>query len=827
MDVILFPHTHWDREWYKPFQDFRIRLIEVIDLLLEELSANNLEYFYLDGQTVILEDYLEIYPEKAARIKDFIQNKRLFIGPWYVLADEFLVSGESLARNLLIGINQAKNYGCSDFFGYLPDSFGHNSQMPKLLASFGIKNAVLWRGAGHKKSEFRWKTEDGSSILATYLTEGYFQDILHSKCSVEEKSSRINELLNRIREYSISDKILLPCGGDHLGAVLGLKDLLNQINAGLSGYKVTQDKINTYFRGLNDLESELEEVEGELRDNSRNPILPGTLSSRLYLKQFDAVSTWKLSRLADPIQSFLQNSGLSKSRKKELDYAWRLLLKNHPHDSICGCSLDEVHEENVSRFKQVNQISSALIELGINLLSGIVPQKCLAVLNLSNYSFSGVVKIKTDKKLPEYITAQLIGTSIEFPSDILLDTQRVPMCEDMQEFNEYAVYVSDIPHFSVKTASSGQQIPSVEATKDKLSNSFIEIAVNKDGSITLKDLKSNKIFTNLHIITDRPDTGDSYNYSVSAGDKPVKAEFLRAEIAEKGDLLSVLKLYYRLGEETLISTDITLKAGSKYAEFQTSWENLAENHITQIKFELPEKVIETVAENTFGLIKRTFDPDYRIEDHIPAPKGVELKTNTAPMQRFVFAQGLGIITEGLPEYGVSGNSLFVTILRATGKLSAKSLNTRAFPAGPPLDTPAGQCIGKHTVRYALCPVESPQELFRYADEFMGCVFGFVGRTEGSCGYSKSFASLNNSNILVYGVKSPENPEEKGVILRLLNISDKEQALLLNNGESGGYKELNSLEEPVSEGCNIDKELVFKPKELKSVLVVEQYVRGKF
>ena len=152
--VFLFPHTHWDREWYKPFQDFRIRLVEVMDGVLKEFASGNLEHFYLDGQTVILEDYLQLHPEKEEEIRNLIKAKKLFVGPWYVLADEFLVSGEALVRNLLAGINQAKKFGCEDFFGYMPDSFGHNSQMPQILSSFGIKNAVLWRGVGDKKSEF-------------------------------------------------------------------------------------------------------------------------------------------------------------------------------------------------------------------------------------------------------------------------------------------------------------------------------------------------------------------------------------------------------------------------------------------------------------------------------------------------------------------------------------------------------------------------------------------------------------------------------------------------------------------------------------------------
>lgn len=715
MGIIYFPHTHWDREWYKPFQDFRIRFIDVMDRLLNELESGRLDYFYLDGQTIVLEDYLEIYPEKEQVIREFIENKKLFIGPWYVLADEFLVTGESLVRNLLIGINQAKKYGCSDFFGYLPDSFGHNSEMPKILASFNIKNAVLWRGAGEKKSEFIWE-----SVLATYLTEGYFI------------TENFGEFIEKIRKYSVSDKILLPVGGDHVFIPV----------------KQNKSNIFQYFDNLEKFKKDLEIVTGELRDNSRNPILPGTLSTRIYLKQQNAAATWKLSRIAEPLQVFLQTN-----RKNELNYAWKLLLKNHPHDSICGCSVDEVHEENVSRFKQVNQICDALIErcLPVNHENSVV------VYNLSNYSFSGVVKIKQDV----------------FPRKIMLDTQRAPMSEDMLEAKEHLAYVENIPPFSVRTVK-----PSIPPKPMEITQNIID----------------------MQIITDRADVGDTYNYCPIKDDIPKTSEILKTEVIEKSDFRNIVRVYY-----PGITTDIITTAGSKRIEFITSWENTAKDHIMQVRFKLPEKIYETVSENTFGLIKRHFDPDYRIENLMPAAKAQELRTNTAPMQRFVYAQGLGIITEGLHEYGVSGNSLFITILRAMGKLSKLSLGTRGFPAGPPLDTPGAQCLGRQSVRYAVCEVDSPEELFKQADEFMGCTLADFGQTE-----NKYFLEINNPNILVYGVKFPEKGE--GIVLRVYNISDKPQKTGLN----AEFTETNSLEEEISKLYNINDEISFKPNELKTL-----------
>src|SRR6202023_4424795 len=105
LNIILVPHTHWDREWYQTFQQFRIRLVRTIDKLLDILDRDdNFQHFMLDGQTIVLDDYLEVQPEQEQRLKKYIQSGHIQIGPWYLQPDEFLVSGEALIRNLQMGL---------------------------------------------------------------------------------------------------------------------------------------------------------------------------------------------------------------------------------------------------------------------------------------------------------------------------------------------------------------------------------------------------------------------------------------------------------------------------------------------------------------------------------------------------------------------------------------------------------------------------------------------------------------------------------------------------------------------------------------------------
>src|SRR5512140_1403397 len=135
----IVSHSHWDREWYKSFEQFRSMLVNMVDDLLD-LLARDPAYvcFTLDGQTIVLDDYLAVRPEREPELRRLVREGRLMIGPWYVLPDEFLVSGEATVRNLLTGTHRARDFGAEMKVGYIPDSFGHIAMMPAVLRGFGI-----------------------------------------------------------------------------------------------------------------------------------------------------------------------------------------------------------------------------------------------------------------------------------------------------------------------------------------------------------------------------------------------------------------------------------------------------------------------------------------------------------------------------------------------------------------------------------------------------------------------------------------------------------------------------------------------------------------
>jgi len=141
--VYIVCHTHWDREWYLPYHAFRVKLNRVVRAVLDALENDAAyEHFVLDGQSILLTDHLAVQPEDTERIRALVQAGKLAVGPWYVLPDLFLVSGEATVRNLLLGYQDTGAFGSTQKIGYLPDSFGHIAQLPQILRQAGIDSFI-------------------------------------------------------------------------------------------------------------------------------------------------------------------------------------------------------------------------------------------------------------------------------------------------------------------------------------------------------------------------------------------------------------------------------------------------------------------------------------------------------------------------------------------------------------------------------------------------------------------------------------------------------------------------------------------------------------
>jgi alpha-mannosidase len=368
--LVVVPHTHWDREWYLTFQQFRMKLVATVDALLDIMERDpGYARFLLDGQTIILDDYLEARPENAERLRRLAQEGRILVGPWYIQPDEFLVSGESLVRNLLRGRRMARDYGGAMNVGYVPDTFGHIAQLPQILRGFGMEKAVFWRGVGPEMTgDFCWRAPDGEEIYVVWLRDSY-SNAANLPMDGERLAQRAREIAARWNAEQAY--VLLMNGSDHLPPQAKLPEMIFQANERLRAdhLRLQIGTLPEYISHLSTDTSTLPTREGELRSSYRAPLLPATLSARVWLKQRNATCEAALSRWAEPVSALAWTLG-AEYPAGFLDLAWKLLLQNQPHDSICGCSIDQVHAEMLPRYDQSEQVATALTDAGLQFIAG-------------------------------------------------------------------------------------------------------------------------------------------------------------------------------------------------------------------------------------------------------------------------------------------------------------------------------------------------------------------------------------------------------------------------------------------------------------------------
>ena len=663
-EVIAYIHTHWDREWYHEYEVFRLRLIRVIDNVLEMLLNDKIPSFYLDGQVSALLDYLELRPEKEDLIRMLVGQKKLFIGPFYCLVDEFLTDGICFRKNIEIGLKIAREFGCKNYIAYLADTFGHSQNIPEILKEYGIDKAVVWRGCGDLPSEFIF-----NGVNTVNLVRGYFMDIFSAEKSIEEKADFLKSNLDKIAEKS-GDTLLLPIGADHLGVPEDISEQIEAVNLLLDDYEIKLGSLFEYF----DKVKFKHKHNDELRDNSKTFILQGSYSSRMDLKQLNTLCSYKLD-LADKLQ---YNFG--SNYDNAIEYAYRLLLQNQAHDSICGCSKDNVHEENIIRYKKILQIADTIF----NEITYNQPEDLsISFKNADKYKILTAERTVVDSE-----TEQVISKRKGFPKELLYNTDKIPVTED------YTTIYTVIKEFNKDDSESD-----LHADDTNIFNSNIRLEI-EDGKLNIYDKA--KCYKNFIEFVRCNDKGDSYNFGPVKNDNYEYAQIKSAKVILDGKLRMTLRI-----KTSFFNVDVSIDKRSKLINMKFKWLNLLTNKLWQVKFNFPKSVTEVHSEDMNLLIKRKFDSEYDIRENLPTQRGLEVKTNTAPMQRFAWTQGCGFITSGLTEYEVKQNSLLITLLRSTGIISNPKNPARTTPAGPPIETPALQQLGENSaeISFGFFPIK--------------------------------------------------------------------------------------------------------------------------
>ncbi|MFX1565505.1 MAG: alpha-mannosidase [Promethearchaeota archaeon] len=646
--VILVSHTHWDREWYLPFEKFRWLLVKTLDQLIELMESNS-DYlrFNLDGQTIVLEDYLELRPENRFRLKQLIEQNRIQIGPWYVLADEFLVSGESLIRNLLFGRQLASEFGDVMAIGYVPDAFGHIAQLPQILRGFDINKSVWWRGLeDHGKTlptELRWRAPDGSEVLLVHLRTSY-STAANLPNSVDAALAQILMPLNVLSLRGTSSAALLMNGSDHLPPQSYLPKLIREINKRfhsddiLQGRTVSQllgafgkspiekevtgiDELSPFIDQLfadfiNELKgvtvqhgtfkeyfdiienevnlAELPVIEGEQHASKYIPILPGVFSTRLYLKQQNFSTQQLLERWVEPFSTIAWWLG-AQYPSIPLRRAWQLLLQNHPHDSICGCSVDATHEDMERRFTWSQQLGHQLLAEAIHYInthtnsspSTELPQPPIATFRVFNphpWAASGVIRIllnlpfSPDKKTQlalytatgEQIQFQMIpAQNLDSSFQSLLDFHTLPrlyegeprlpdktnqimitFCAEAIPSLGYSTYYLTTDRTDSRLSQKSELKVQQSGEIYSIENPLIQLQIStKTGTLNLHHKPTNKTYQNLLMFEDTGDVGDEYNFCPPHQDQRITNQdkiHSKVRLLEEGPVSITLEVQMQL-----------------------------------------------------------------------------------------------------------------------------------------------------------------------------------------------------------------------------------------------------------------------------------------
>lgn len=854
--------THWDREWYEPFQEFRMWLVELIDELIDLLDRDP-EYksFHLDGQTVVLEDYLAIRPERRERLVELLRQGRLIAGPWYDLPDEWLISGESFVRNLMRGFRMCREMGIEPMrFAYTPDQFGHIAALPMIMNGFGLQAGICWRGTQNENypAHFIWVGPDGSRIVTHKLLDkgsyGVFDFLVRTpmkKAGFTDESYKefFETYIAGERERGTGPVILMLDAIDHQRPDPIMPQFLKQLSKRYPDIEFQWDSLETFGNELLQHVTEFPERAGELREPARDSkrvghyLIVHTLSSRYPIKQRNDQCQAMLEKWAEPCALFQKMAG-GQPILSYLDTAWQYLLRNHPHDSICGCSLDQVHRDMLYRFDQCELIADGLVRRAIAGLAGAsdAPEAAnLVVHNPLPFSRKSVVELAVpfasdwpSKYMDGLTTAESInrfklltpdGRPVPFQ---LSRIERGLEQKILREDGRKTTRIGDIYHIAaeLELPSAGYAGFRIEPTEDAVRNQGslmtgvmsastgqVAFTLNADGTGRLSG-PSGTTFDGLFTYEDCGDSGDGWTRGQLVNDIVYRTPGARVSTAIDED--GPLRTVFRVDREFDLPPAMDRKTGwrqdartplrivdrfyiekdSPCLRVRTRIVNTCNDHRLRVLFPTGFKTaMQSFAETPFAIVQRDID--------IP-PETATWHERVNPEKAFTSffgvssdSEGLAVLAPfGLHEYEVlptPDRSLALTLFRST----FKTVNTPGEPDG--------QLLGEMEFEYLLFPFSGPFNAPHALRLMALCQTGVRAHLAEKMPETKSFLRLEPGETVVTAVKPAGDGQgaPRTGIIRLWNPGNtpaKEHIILDCRVTSAESCNLN--EEPV-ESIKVD------------------------
>ncbi len=878
-NVHVIPHSHWDREWYMPFEYHRANLIKLIDDCVE-LFENDKEYksFHLDGHTALVEDYLAIKPQNEQKIKDYIKNERFAVGPWYILQDEFLTSAESNIRNLLVGMDLAEKLGKVTKVGYFPDSFGNAGQMPQILSQAGMNAILFGRGVKSvgtdnaviddkayvsKYSEIYWTSPDGSRLPSVTIPNWYCNGMEIPRDANEEYWDKT---LEDVEKYASTDELLLLNGCDHQPVQTDLSEALSNAREKYPEYNFIHSDMESYMDAvIKNLPGDVITIAGELISQDTNGwyTLVNTCSAHVDLKIMNRKCEMLLEGVAEPLSVMTSEMGKDYPHDQLL-HSWKILMKNHPHDSICSCSCDEVNEAVKARFKEARYAAEAIINDNLEYLKSHTDisqfSDCDAVfmvVNTMSNERCGLISMDVDLKRvyksqnPSDTFKELNDTIYKGDYELIdkdgnvyscdVTNQRVQFGYDLPERSFRQPYIAQRVTISFEAESvtalnykiyglkKTTKTESKAIADNTLENKYLKATINTDGTIDLLDKSTNKSFKGLMRFEDTGDIGSEYTY-VPANAKPILSGERNAEVEliRQNDFVTEYKVVVKMDipksqdsvadEERNTYVALTDRVGGRSDELVTlkiaSYLTLAKNskHLN----------VKTVVENnardhrlrvlfptglnaTSHKVETIFEAPVRNNDHKKTwtyPSGCEHQQGFVCMNDE--EAGIAVANVGLYEYETIGNTIAVTLLRAVGEMG----DWGVFP------TELSQMQKTLELEYSIMSYRDESNIYPELSAFQCPMLTTQVMESNENKFNEETLAWCGEYLKAFAFKKKMNG--KDIIMRWANYSNEEQTLTIKKTDviDNLYRS-NVIEEKGEKicECNGEWEISVKPYEI--------------
>lgn len=874
LDVHVVTHTHWDREWYHPFERFRQRLVALVDELLDDPPKAG-ESFLLDGQAIIIEDYAAVRPERTGELRTLLQDGRLEAGPWYVLADELIPSGEAIVRNLFTGQRVLRRFGAPTApVLYCPDSFGHPASLPAIAIGFGLPLIILWRGYGGSRwpagDTVRWSAPSGEEALLFHLSRDGYEFGSHLPPTPDAAAERWDRMRAELVPRSTLGVMLVLNGADHHARQLRLRDALAALGLAGANDGVHRSSIRQFVERLVERSSgqRLPVVRGELRDSyGYTWTLQGTFATRAHEKRLNARAERLLLREAEPWAALAARQ--SATRRPLVDEAWRALLSAHPHDTLCGCSIDDVADAMELRLRSSMQQAAGIRDDAIAELighdavetRGARDRWCPVALvrNAAPRARSGVAIVEIEEFMadvpvgPGSALASPLSTAapkrkLIVPSlgsiQVLSRGTRYSRIEsprhypdnDLVAVTRVAAWVTEAPPYGIAAfpLSGGDltvHAPTRPVTTDgsSLENAALRVAVADDGTISLEHHETGRRIESLIELTDEADVGDLYTPAPRPRATTIAFRGLRR--TRRGPLRGELALQYRVLDASAsrprtdaeLTVRLTLDADAPFLRVAITGTNRRRSHRLRVVFRSDVSAPSVWADAAFGPIHRErliISDDEAAVEHAPP---------TAPLHRYVslfnVSGGCTVFSDGLAEYEARDDgSVAITLVRAVGELSRNDLPERPGHAGWPTPTPKAQCIGPFEAAFAVM-LHGPRlaatidAIERSADDVLCPLVGTTLRSALQVPTPVHGVELVGSGLAFSALKESESGE--WLVLRCVNLRDDEVEGAWNLPFTPREAHLARLDETIaSDLAASDRTIAFlaAPRAIVTVLV---------